>query len=197
MPKTPLFRLHRAALSVAEQLTLNPAVQAIAITGSVARGDTSPVSDIDLWILGNRNTRETFQHSRISVTLLWQTVDQALTDDTLLRFEVEDAFVLYDPDGLFRKVRALYWKRREELRAAMIRNTTKVIRDFISQAQQQSPEAAIALIREAGRRSAALRIYLDLGWRVPKWRHFNKYLRHQCFEKLRLLQNLTVDCSTW
>jgi predicted nucleotidyltransferase len=199
LPKGP-FKFHKVALEVAEKLIKDPKVKALALTGSVARGDAGPASDVDFWVLGNRNTREVLPnpaYTNVDVTLLWQTPKRALEDDTLLRFEVEDAFVLHDPDGLFRKVRAAFWERREALREVMIHDTAYVISDLIMNAQRQTIPRAVALLREAGRRSAAMRIYLDFGWRVPKWRHFDHHLQRSALARLRALQSFPEEGPSW
>jgi hypothetical protein len=152
---------------------------------------------VDLWILGNRNAREIFPHWEAEVTLLWQKPKTALEPDTLLRFEVEDAFVLHDPKGHFRKVRMRFWKTREALRGIMLNDTAHVIKDLTLKAQRQTPEQSVALLREAARRAAAMRIYLDFGWRAPKWRHFDAHIARSALKHLRVIQAFPEEAGPW
>jgi hypothetical protein len=170
-------------------------VKALAITGSVARGDASAASDVDLWVIGDRDAREQLDHPKADVTLLWQTPRRARAHDTLLRFEVDDAVVLHDPDGHLRAVRDAFTAQREAIRHEMLNDTALVIRDLIMNAQRQPAQRAIALLREAARRVAALRIYADHGWRVPRWRTFEAQLPRASLRRLRSLQGFGDDAS--
>ena len=49
------FPLHQIALQAAQ--TLPKGAFAVAVTGSVARGNWHAASDLDLWVLGPRNAR--------------------------------------------------------------------------------------------------------------------------------------------
>jgi hypothetical protein len=172
-------------------------VRAIAITGSLARGDADRASDVDLWLVGDRDAREQVPHPRADVTLLWQTPRSARRHDTLLRYEVQDAQIVYDPRGLLARVRERFATNRQALREEMTRETAFVITDLVMSAQRLPLEPAIALLRESARRAAALRLYLDHGWRVPRWRHFAQHLSRAAFTRLRDIQSLPVEQGPW
>lgn len=187
------FALHRCALQVADELVLRPDVLAVALTGSLARGDPDRGSDVDLWVIGARDDREHFRRRGVPVTLLWQRPHTALSAETRLLYEVADAWVLFDPRGILARVRAEAWARRSQTRRRIRAGTTGFIRLLVREALRVAPTApglAVAHLREAGRRVAALHVYDTRGWRVPKWRHFQRGLPPRALRALAALQAL-------
>src|SRR5687768_2546584 len=66
----------------------------VALTGSAARGDAERGSDIDLWVVGPPQSRETFDDGGQAVTLICQPLRAALTFRNLCYWEVRDLLVL-------------------------------------------------------------------------------------------------------
>lgn len=187
--------LRHIAIDVGRRIALRNEVVGVAVTGSVARGDCVAGSDVDLWVIGRRGGRETFEHHGTSVTLLWQPQRTLKDLDTLMRFEIEDAWILYDPKTLLRKVRMFYLEHRDKVREFMLHGTAQVIHELILRALDSDNHTAIAALREAARRSAAMHIYLKLGWRAPHWRHFENHLSGKALYGLSQILSLPHENS--
>jgi predicted nucleotidyltransferase len=197
MGTAPSFDLHRLALAVAAELRRDRRVQAVALTGSLARGDWQAGSDVDLWVLGNRSDRECFLRGDTPVTLLWQTPRQACLMESLTLYEVEDIWVLYDPAGHFRRVRAACARHAAGIRDFIVSGTARLIRELEASAAHASPAPAIATLRELARRAACLRIYLDWGWRVPRVRAFERHLASGVWRLFAQVQGLPPRAGDW
>lgn len=107
MPLRSGLPLHRVALEEARRI-LRAGAHAVAVTGSVGRGNPSQDSDVDLWVLWDRNQRRHFQRGNVWVTHLIQTPEEAFSLDNLCLWDVEDLWVVADPEGLFAVIRRRY-----------------------------------------------------------------------------------------
>lgn len=171
----PALSLHAfsVALAVARDLARRRGVRGVAVTGSLARGDLAAGSDVDLWLLSARNGREERRVDGVDVSLLSTTPARARSLEGLLRFEVDDAVVLHDPEGIFAALKRTSRERREELRGHMLEASGQVMATLAETAAHARPPLAIAALRELTRRGASLSVYATYGWRVPRLRHLH------------------------
>lgn len=174
-PRDPLHAFS-IALAVAAELSRRRGVRGVAVTGSLARGDLTAGSDVDLWVLAPRNGREERRVDGVDVSLLYTTPARARSLEGLLRFEVDDAVVLHDPEGLLATLQRTSRARREELRAHMLAASARVMRALADDVLRARPPLAVAALRELVRRGASLAVYDRRGWRVPRLRHFRAEL---------------------
>lgn len=141
---------------------------AVAITGSVARGNARDDSDLDLWILGRRSGRLARTLEGVSVTLLCQRPDEARELDNLCLYEVDDLEVLADPSGAFARLLKTWRRHRHRIRADVKRASLAQIRWELERAGQGSPEHRAAFLRLAIWRRSTLWLFELTGWRVPR-----------------------------
>ncbi len=141
---------------------------AVAITGSVARGNARADSDLDLWVVGARSGRFVQRISGVSVTLLCQTPAEAEAFENLCLYEVDDLVVLEDASGAFARVAERWRKQRRRARAEIIRSTQAQVRWELERARQGSAMHRAAFLRFACWRLMCLRLFIDRGWRVPR-----------------------------
>lgn len=142
---------------------------AVALTGSAARGNATPDSDLDLWILGTRSGRFTRRIEGVSVTLLCQTPAEAEHFDNLCLYEVDDLLVLEDGSGAFTRLKETWRRQRRRIRAEIIRSTRAQLRWELERAK---PGTSLlhqsVFLRFACWRLVCLRVFIDRGWRVPR-----------------------------
>lgn len=160
----------------------------MAITGSVARGDAGPGSDLDLWVIGNTTARRSFVERGVPVTLLMQTPAQAKSFDSLCLYEVQELIVLSDARGHFRRVGHAARKRRAEIRKAIIEATLDDLRFELEQSSVGSTWNRVMYLRAAGFRLCALWLYKRTGWRVPRIRTMQEQLPAPAWRALLKLQ---------
>ncbi len=158
----------------------------MAITGSVARGDASPGSDVDLWVLGNRSGKLEAQFEGASVTFLCQPVLEAFEFQSLCLFEVEDLKVVRDEHGLFQLLARRYREQRSAVRGAVLDSTAARLEQELGMAQRTDWLQPIGL-RELALRFYKLRLFLSRGWRVPKLRQVRA---HTSKQEVRLLDEV-------
>ncbi|MFZ5468635.1 MAG: nucleotidyltransferase family protein [Myxococcota bacterium] len=187
------FDAWSAALRVAAELERRRDVFGVAVTGSLARGDFVAGSDVDLWVLGPKDAREERMVGGVAVSLLWLELKRAKTPEALLRFEVDDAVVLNDVGGHFARLKDTSHQRRAELVSFAAHAAALSMHLVVTRAQAAPPELAVASLREVARRGAALVVFMERGWRVPRLRHFLRALRPPHFHRLIELLALPRD----
>ncbi|MBN2362231.1 MAG: nucleotidyltransferase domain-containing protein, partial [Deltaproteobacteria bacterium] len=163
---------------------------AVALTGSVARGDASVGSDIDLWVIGDRGGRQQLMLDGVRVTLLRDTLDGALEIDRLCRFEVDDLVVLADEDGSFARIREHFDGRRLLIRSLVLAETEVALLDELAAAADGPPIARALALGRAALLLAKVEVYFARGWRVPKWRNLAACMAPPLIRALRRLLHL-------
>lgn len=187
-PGDPTLLAHLRAL--AQRCALGLARRercAVALTGSTARGDVTVGSDVDLWVLGAVNERQHLRIAGTRVTLLRNTLEQALDIDTLCRFEVDDLQLLVDPAGAFAQIRRRFDQRRHLIRSLVLADTEAVLLEELAAAADGPPLQRVLALRQAALRMAKVEVYFVHGWRVPKWRNIVATLPRPLVARLRAL----------
>lgn len=179
----------RAALSQAETLSKRKDVVAVAVTGSLARGDLAGGSCVDLWVVGRREAQEAVTVDGVPVCLIWTSRARALTDDALLQFEVADIVPLFDPAGVLREVQDRAARRAQPLRGFLGEASAGFARWLIVEIGKHGPLEVPAL-RELAHRGAALAVFLERGWRAPRLRHFERVLPRESYERFLAILGL-------
>jgi hypothetical protein len=127
------------------------------VSGSLARGDDGPGSDVDLWAIGGSWGRDERFLGRVPVTVFRSTPDQLRDLEWINRWDIERLVVLFDDRGDFARLKQRYKRHRPALRYAIERS------------------AETELSRARGPRAAwlefALSVFRADGTRVPKWKH--------------------------
>ncbi|MFT3712121.1 MAG: nucleotidyltransferase domain-containing protein [Archangium sp.] len=165
-PSVDSMRLRALALEVLKSVSKKG--DCIAITGSVARGNATRDSELDLWILGSRSGRFTKNVHGTNVQLLCQRPEEAVAFDNLCLFEVDDLLLLDDRAGAFEALRRVWKKQRRRVRAEVIRGTQKQTELELARGQQGSEWHRATFLRLAAWRLLCLRVFIDHGWRVPR-----------------------------
>ena len=166
---TPSVEARRLRALAQELLpSLSKSGESVAIIGSVARGNATSASDLDLWVLGKRSGRELKTVQGATVTLTRQTLDEALAFENLCRFEVDDLLLLDDRSGAFEKVRTTWKSQRRRIRAEVIRASQRQIELDLDRGSAGSDRHRATFLRLACWRLLCLRVFIDHGWRVPR-----------------------------
>lgn len=130
-------------------------IRSVAVSGSLARGDAGPGSDVDLWAIGDRSGRDERFVGGVPVTVFYSRPRQLRDLRWINRWDIERLVVLFGDD--FEQVKRRYARHRPALMRAIERDA----------------EADIAASR--GPRRAWLQFQLSVfratGIRVPKWKH--------------------------
>lgn len=142
--------------------------ESLAIIGSVARGNATAASDLDLWILGKRSGREVKSIQGATVTLTRQTLEEALAFENLCLFELDDLLLLDDRSGAFERVRTVWKKQRRRVRAEVIRASQRQIELELDRGAAGSDRHRATFLRLACWRLLCLRVFIDHGWRVSR-----------------------------
>lgn len=125
MSSGPSERALEVAKQEAEAL-VEAGAQAVYMTGSHARGDAHPESDIDVRVVGDGSSPELKRHDEFLISTSWQTEDESREgfEDPSAVGEVvpgwRDAILLHDPEGIAAalKKRAEEWDWEEVSEAA-------------------------------------------------------------------------------
>jgi predicted nucleotidyltransferase len=168
-PTARSLELARLAQTLAARLVRGDA-QAVAITGSVARGTATAGSDLDLWVLGPPEGRRHLRARGVNVTLLTNTPREALALSRLAYWEVDDLQVLVDPRGHFARVQRRFDAHRAALRDDVLAATRDDLRRELALAGEGSSWKRLLFLRQAALRLAMVWLYLRTGWRVPRSR---------------------------
>lgn len=163
---------------------------AVALTGSAARGNAGPASDVDLWVLGATSGREHLVWSGTPLTLLRMTPREALRFEALCFYEVDDLLVLEDARGAFAQVQRAFARQRPAIRRAILEATLGDLHRELGRALEGSTWQRVVSARAAGLRLACLWLFLRTGWRVPRLSTLQAQLPRPAVRALRSLLGL-------
>lgn len=163
---------------------------AVALTGSAARGNARADADLDLWVLGQRSGRSTLVREGVSVTLLCQRPAEAMTLDNLCFYEVDDLVVLRDPRGLFARLKRRWQRHRRVLRQRILATTDDQLSWELERASRGSALHRATFLRLAGWRLACLYVFLERGWRVPRLHLLDEVLPRRAVRRLHRVLGL-------
>lgn len=169
------FHHQRVALHVAAGL-VEQGVHAVAVTGSVGRGRATPASDVDLWLLWDRDERVHLSLRGMPVTLLTQTFARAVTLENLALYDVDDLWVLHDPKLLFARLKRIHAQNRRLIRANILEASLDALLDATRRSLVGSGWHRVQQLREVAWRAASLWLFDAHGWRVSKVRHMKAHL---------------------
>jgi hypothetical protein len=172
---SPALRLHALALQETRSL-LRKGALAVAVTGSVARGNPSPSSDVDLWVLWDQDTRRHFRRGKTWVTHLIQTPQGAAHFDNLCLYDVDELWVVADPKGLFAAIRRDYRRCHRDITAAILEATADALVFHVQRTTFGSAWHRLQHLHELAWRAACLWLFEEHGWRVPKARQARAFL---------------------
>lgn len=163
----------------------------LAITGSVGRGDADDGSDIDVWVLtpGAAPPLGRFLDG-VPVTVFREDEALGLSLDHLAALDVEDAWVIEDPEGLFARAKALSREHAQKIRAYNLETSLLVAAKLIAMAERGSPTARAWALRKAAHRLAAALSYARTGRKASKLRHLEETLPPARFAALRRVHGL-------
>ncbi len=158
------------ARSVAARL-VRRGFTSVAVSGSLARGDDGPGSDVDVWAIGPTSGRDERFVRDVPVTVFRSTPAE-LDDLTWInRWDVDRLFVLRDGSRHFARLLQRFARHRSALRRQLVR------------------DAENELERARGPRRAwlqfSLAAFTATGTRVPKWKHAVALLPTSELERLR------------
>lgn len=167
---TPATRELRA-LAARHQSALGDDVTAVAVTGSVGRGDASPASDLDLWaVVPKSRAPHELELDGVPVTCFYESPELLADLSFLATVEVEHAFVLRDDDGTFAHAVALARRKRDLLaRAAVDSAQDRALRELF-RARRCAPQARVVALRTAADALAVLPLVARGHRRPPRMR---------------------------
>lgn len=193
-PSPRSLELRALALRLVPALARDGA--AVALTGSAARGDAGPGSDLDLWVVGARSGRRSLVVDGVPVTLLQQTPDEALAFDSLCLYETRQLLVLHDAPGHFARVGRAAHRQRRAVRAAILEATAEDVARLEGLAAGASPLQRVVLLREVALRLAGLWLFHRTGWRMSRLRQFQAWLPRPALGHLEAVLGLDVPAAT-
>jgi hypothetical protein len=174
-PSPHCSRLRKLAEAYARELARREPC-AIAATGSTARGDSVAGSDIDLWVIGDQSGRFPVTGRSVPITLLRQRLDEALELDNLCIYEVDDVWVIHDPDGVFERIRTRFAKHRPKIRQIIRRATQEDVRAHLDEACHGAGVRRTIHLGRVAFILGAWELFSAFGWRVPKFRNLRAHL---------------------
>jgi predicted nucleotidyltransferase len=133
--------------------------EAVYITGSHARGDAHPDSDIDIRVIGNGTSPDLKRKDEFLISTSWQTVDEAegvLSDPAQVGEVIpgwRDAVILHDPNGIATelKKRAEKWdweeisKECDEWVAEQVTEYAEEVHTLVGNLDQEQLSGAAAI----------------------------------------------------
>ncbi len=136
--------------------------ESVYMTGSHARGDAHPESDIDIRVIGEGSSPDLKRHDEFLISTSWQTVGESesgFSDPSQVGEVIpgwRGAVVLYDPDGLAEKLkdRAKKWdweeisKECDEWVAEQITEYAEEVHTLIGNLDQHQLSGAAAIRSE-------------------------------------------------
>ena len=194
MPPTA-FPLHQIALQAARRLPRR--AFAVAVTGSVARGNWHAASDVDLWVLGPRNAHIHAYVRGHPVMYLMETLQEAGSFLRLCRCEVPDIWVLHDPAGHLAAIKERAIRERSRIKRAVTRATIRALLDAVERGSQGSAARQVCWLREAAWRAAALEAWQCKGWHTPKFRHLSRMLDPFSVIQLKTILGVPWPRAAW
>jgi hypothetical protein len=147
----------------------------IAVLGSLARGDDAKGSDVDLWVLADRDETVNTTVRGVAVTLLYETPARARDPRHWLRVEVAHAKILSDVDGAFARIQRAFSRAASRIRSRIERATRSEQREWLRRSRQGSSRARLTAVRHAAMRAVCLPVFLATGVRDPRFRHLRAF----------------------
>lgn len=175
--------------------TLVDDADAVALTGSAARGNARADADLDLWVLGRWSGRATLVRDGVSVTLLCQRPAEAMALDNLCFYEVDDLLVLRDVGGVFARLTKRWRQHRRTLRARILATTDEQLAWELERASRGSALHRATFLRLAGWRLACTFVFLEKGWRVPRLHLLDEALPRAEASRLHRVLGLPPDAA--
>lgn len=159
---------------------------AVALTGSLARGDAGPGSDVDLWVVGDRERRRHLERDGVPVTILEEPISVALSLERFSRVEVAQTRVLYDPMKIFPRITEAFLRHRSAARQLALEHLSDDVRLLDDHAQQCEQQVlGLLLSREALLLRAGRLAFAQHGLRAVKFRHLRERLEVKLVLELR------------
>jgi hypothetical protein len=161
--------------------------EAVAATGSVARGDAIAGSDIDLWAIAPEGNQ--VFHDSIggrSVTVFAQALEHAIALPNLSLFDVDGLWVIGGDARLFQKIRSTFERHRKRIFAGIFDATVREVFTCLQLSRTGGSLARLVYLREAALRAAGLDVGRREGLRVPRYRHFSASYRGKTLADLRV-----------
>lgn len=143
----------------------------VAVSGSLARGDFVPGSDVDLWCVGPRQGRTERVVGGLSVTVFHDGTRALADREWVARWDVEQLVVLVDLDGDFARLKRHVARHRRWYRGWIDRQTRLALADATRRLRSRSRPEALLARRELAWTRVADRLWRATGIRVPRWRH--------------------------
>ncbi|MFO0725620.1 MAG: hypothetical protein U1E65_17685 [Myxococcota bacterium] len=180
-------RLLRHRTQVYAQRLIQAGHRAIAATGSLGRGDAEAGADIDLWVVGPLDQVLQDEIDGTPVTVMFERPERVADFNHLCFIEVDDIWILHDPDRTLAAIQRRYRRLRPRIRQEIVDATVVEIFGLLRQSRRGAPALALHNLREAALCIASLEVFLASGKRTPKLRHFRQTLAPQ---RARLLQRI-------
>ena len=151
------------------------------MSGSLARGDDGPGSDVDLWAIGKKFGRDERFVDGVPVTVFYSRPKQLEDLEWINRWDVERLVVLFDHEGDFVRLRTRYVRQRARLMRSLERRARAELK------RSRDPRKAWL--------EFSLAVFLATGTRVPKWKHAVALLNEREVERFRrrLMLPKTID----
>jgi hypothetical protein len=131
--------------------------------------------------------------NRTFVTYLKQREEEARVFDNLCLYEVRDLLVLHDPEGLYRGLREVYDSQHDAITRTIFDSTVLRLLSDLHSARGGPLWRRLVHVREAATKVASLELFLQHGWRVPKFRQLATHLPQSVSALLRRLLGVPLS----